>query len=246
MSRAALFASALALLSCHRARQEPDAAPPPTDSGSTPDVGTPRDTEPLDAPLADAPPMTHWPRDATDARRAILLLHGAAGPKLFTDQADYRRYPEALAAAGYHVFMPHLARCGDFDACTVLVRRALDAIARSPGVRDERFGVIGFSKGAYLALAVSADEPRVSAVVALYGGLTGASERAKSFPPALVMHGDRDDMVPVDNAQQIARSLRGVGANVTVHIYPGQKHGFTGAALADSVERSVAFMRAHP
>ena len=53
-------------------------------------------------------------------------------------------------------------------------------------------------------------------------------------------------MVPVDNAQQIARVLKVVGANVTVHIYPGQKHGFTGAALADSVERSVAFLRAHP
>jgi dipeptidyl aminopeptidase/acylaminoacyl peptidase len=63
--------------------------------------------------------------------------------------------------------------------------------------------------------------------------------------PTLVLHGDSDAVVPVTNAREVERWVKGLGAPVTVHVYPGQKHGFTGAALADSVERAASFMREH-
>lgn len=192
IARHLLLVAVLAVVACRRAPTPAvvaDASPPP------PDVAT--DSSASLADTADsaprvAPAMTHWPDGATDSRRAILLLHGGGGPRYFTDLPDYRRYPEALAAAGYHVFIPHLVGCGH---CISAAHDALAAIAKTPGVRGDRVGVIGFSAGAFRAFSIVAstpsDLPPIAAVVALYGGLNEPIPETSSFPPTLVLHASR-------------------------------------------------------
>ncbi len=61
--------------------------------------------------------------------------------------------------------------------------------------------------------------------------------------PTLVLHGAADRIVPVSNAYALQNLLQARGVSHEVQIYPGQGHGFTGAAEADASQRITAFFR---
>jgi acetyl esterase/lipase len=64
-------------------------------------------------------------------------------------------------------------------------------------------------------------------------------------PPVLVMHGDRDVLVPCDQSVQFARALRDAGGTVTLELVPGAAHFWDGAADVPGIAaRSAAFVRA--
>jgi acetyl esterase/lipase len=47
-------------------------------------------------------------------------------------------------------------------------------------------------------------------------------------PPVLTLQGDLDPIVPVDQATRLDEAMKAAGAPHTLHVYKGQKHGFTG------------------
>jgi acetyl esterase/lipase len=47
-------------------------------------------------------------------------------------------------------------------------------------------------------------------------------------PPVLTLQGDLDPIVPVDQATKLDAAMKSAGADHTLNIYQGQKHGFTG------------------
>jgi len=47
---------------------------------------------------------------------------------------------------------------------------------------------------------------------------------AKSFPPFLIMQGEKDPIVPVEQSVLFAAALKAAGAPVEVKVYPGAKH----------------------
>jgi len=51
-------------------------------------------------------------------------------------------------------------------------------------------------------------------------------------PPALLLHGERDDVVDVAHARAMAEALTELGVPVTLRIYPGRGHRDTVAAFA--------------
>jgi acetyl esterase/lipase len=70
---------------------------------------------------------------------------------------------------------------------------------------------------------------------ALLGG--GASDEAAAlaspiehvtaaFPPAMLLHGDADKVVPVSASRRFEERLRAVGGKCDLHIYAGLPHGF--------------------
>jgi predicted esterase len=84
----------------------------------------------------------------------------------------------------------------------------------------------------------------VSRVVLLSGGLEpGVVDSLRRFPPALLLHGTDDDVVPLASADTLARVLVRRRALVIRHQYPGEGHELADAAAVDVVERSSRFLK---
>ncbi len=50
-------------------------------------------------------------------------------------------------------------------------------------------------------------------------------------PPFLIMHGERDDIVPLNQSQLLHEALKKAGVDVTFHLVKGAGHGFDGPKL---------------
>jgi carboxymethylenebutenolidase len=98
-----------------------------------------------------------------------------------------------------------------------------------PNVDGDHVGLVGFSLGAYLALASAADKRvQVSAVVELFGGLPrSVRDKAANLPPTLILHGDADTVVPVTEAYALRRLLRKAKRVCEFQVYPEVGHVFS-------------------
>jgi dienelactone hydrolase len=116
-----------------------------------------------------------------------------------------------------------------FRDWTGAVADAVKYARKLPNVDGERVGAVGFSLGAYLALASATDKDlRLRAVVDLFGGLPRAlRDRAKDLPPTLILHGDADTVVPVTEAYALRRLLRKANCPYEFQVYPETGHVFS-------------------
>ena len=114
----------------------------------------------------------------------------------------------------------------------------LDQELARHGLGDERLALIGFSQGTMMALHVALRRPRPCAqVVGFSGHLIGAevlAEEIKSRPPVLLIHGDADEIVPVQALPAAVAALEASQVPVTAEVRPGLGHGIDphGVALA--------------
>ena len=67
----------------------------------------------------------------------------------------------------------------------------------------------------------------------------------KDDPPMLIVHGDADDVVPVQHARDMAEKLKEAGVPVETLIVPGGNHGVAGGVGAGVPERSLAYVKEH-
>ncbi len=185
---------------------------------------------------------------------AAIVLHGSGGIHLARGQTIHR-YAEALARRGIATYVVHYFNAtGTFTANDETeareywqwVRTVHDAVGwvrARPEVRASHVGLFGVSLGAYVAVGAAATDVRVSRVVLVAGGLEPAlADSVRRFPPALLLHGTRDDVVPLAAEDTLARLLARRRATVTRHAYPGEGHDFAEAAAVDAVERSARFL----
>lgn len=59
--------------------------------------------------------------------------------------------------------------------------------------------------------------------------------------PALILHGDRDAIVPLRYSERAAETF----PDAELVVMPGQNHGFFGAALKEAMERETDFFLEH-
>jgi dipeptidyl aminopeptidase/acylaminoacyl peptidase len=73
------------------------------------------------------------------------------------------------------------------------------------------------------------------------------ARNAASFKaPVLMFHGDKDLNVEVDQSRRMDKALRNAGKSTELIIYPDLDHGLVdGAARADMLRKSEAFLRTH-
>ncbi len=203
--------------------------------------------------------VTYFRAPGNDPRPAALLLHGANG---FDSQiADYNRYGAELANAGIDAYLVYyyskmderaLSRGSDifasrYAAWTRLVSDLADNLRKQKNANG-KIGLIGFSNGGILATGASARDPNISAAVIYYGTPPFPMEVAATrFPPLLILHGDADSIIPVEQGRRLADLAKQSGGAAELVIYPGERHGF-GARLqtangADALARTIAFLR---
>jgi carboxymethylenebutenolidase len=183
----------------------------------------------------------------------VLLLHGG-GAGFRGDVSGLRATARDFARRGYVALLPHYFEQTDTlvsDVPTVnrefvrwmgAVSRAVDDARGLPEVDPQRVGLMGWSLGGSLALEVAAEDRHVAAVVGIVGGMIPeAVDKMTHMPPTLLLAGETDTIFPGEEARSLDRRLRKKGVVVESKVYPGQGHGFTGAAAADATRRTNEF-----
>ncbi|MBS0658394.1 MAG: dienelactone hydrolase family protein [Verrucomicrobia bacterium] len=198
----------------------------------------------LPAPAASKPPV-------------ILLAHGANGTGEGPGPGSCAALAQALQQRGFAVAVVHyFDRTGvtvadaaspvrDLPLWYTTLTDAVGALAKHPAVDRRRIHLLGISLGGTLAVTVAAFDPRVQGLVSWFGGFQPATEsQIKRLPPTLVLHGEQDRVVPVEQARRLAAVAQRLGGRHELKIYPDSGHGFQAADQQDAIARVAAFLQA--
>lgn len=161
--------------------------------------------------------------------------------------------PEACAGApmGFQWFpIPWIDGSSEVEAEAGLRAAAadldafLDALMVDEDLLPEQVVLFGFSQGTMMSLHVAPRrEDPVAGIVAFSGRLLQPEsliDEVVSRPPVLLVHGDADDVVPIESMAQAAEALQGAGwKEVFAHVMKGTGHGIA----PDGLSVSLAFIR---
>jgi phospholipase/carboxylesterase len=104
----------------------------------------------------------------------------------------------------------------------------LDELLARHGLDESRLALLGFSQGTMTALHVAPRRRRpVAAVLGFSGALLGAEalpQEVRSRPPVMLIHGDADDVVPVDAMFVAVEGLQAAEIPVQWILRPGLPH----------------------
>jgi carboxymethylenebutenolidase len=168
---------------------------------------------------------------------AVIGLHGSGG-----GHASMAAPASLLAEQGFAVYVLHYF--DHFPAWMKTLWDAVSLVARQPQVHPDRIGLLGFSLGAYLALSASAIDSRVQAVVEFFGGMPKEMRFfTRRLCPVLILHGEQDKTVPVEEAYHLQQILEKKQIAYEMQIYPGVGHGFSGEVWRDAGLRTLTFLR---
>lgn len=120
----------------------------------------------------------------------------------------------------------------------------LDALMVDEDVLPEQVVLFGFSQGTMMALHVAPRrEDEMAGIVGFSGRLLSPEtleDEVVVRPPILLVHGDEDDVVPVQSLPEAAQALQSAGfTDVYAHIMKGTGHGIA----PDGLSVALAFMR---
>jgi phospholipase/carboxylesterase len=115
-----------------------------------------------------------------------------------------------------------------------LLERFLDAELARQQLPPSALALVGFSQGTMMALHVGLRRAVPPAAIVGYSGLlvlppdgnpeTLAAD-VRSRPPVLLVHGDQDELIPVEALFQGSQALAAMGVPVEWHLSAGIGHG---------------------
>lgn len=191
---------------------------------------------------------------------AVILLPGSYGWR-----PDYARFARTFADSGFVALaIDYYAETGrgnspaeergHWPTWQATVGNAVSYLEATPAVAGRPIGLVGYSRGAFLAISVADSAPSVGAVVDFYGGGSDADppeNRIPQFPPLLILHGEADTDIPVALAHRLYQRMRAHGGDVEMHLYPGAEHGFNAPwspsysepDASDAWHRTIIFLK---
>ncbi|SFI22741.1 alpha/beta hydrolase [Jannaschia pohangensis] len=120
----------------------------------------------------------------------------------------------------------------------------LDEMLTGEGVAADQVILFGFSQGTMMTLHVAPRRADAFAGLVCFSGRLlkpeDLADEVVSRPPVLLVHGDADEVVPVQSLPQAAEALEAAGFDrVFAHIMKGTGHGIA----PDGLQVALAFMR---
>ena len=115
-----------------------------------------------------------------------------------------------------------------------MLERFFDAELARRNLPASALALVGFSQGTMTALHVGLRRASAPMAIVGYSGLLVTPPEAeietftagiRSRPPVLLVHGDRDDLIPVQALNMAANGLAALGVPVEWHISAGVGHG---------------------
>jgi phospholipase/carboxylesterase len=204
--------------------------------------------------LLDGPRLP--PAAGGAAKQLVVFLHGfgADGNDLIAIGREWARVlphaafvsphaPEAceMAPMGRQWFALTFRQAGEIERGVALAAPALNAfidaeLARH-GLRQEALALVGFSQGAMMALQVGLSRAAPPAAIVGYSGALGNVEvleggSTRNWSAILLVHGDMDEVIPVEALYHARGQLGAAGIPVEWHIAQGMGHGIDGESLA--------------
>jgi carboxymethylenebutenolidase len=192
------------------------------------------------------------PTSTEESCPAVIALHGSGG-----NHSGMAEPARLLAEEGIAVYVLHYfdrTNTTFADSRAAILRNSpfwlktlwdcVTFVSKQPNINADKIGLIGFSLGAYLALSMAAFHARIQAVVEFFGGLPKeVKPLARRYCPVLILHGEADQTVPVQEAYDLQKILERNQIPCDIKIYPNVGHGFTGAIWQDANSRTVEFFK---
>ncbi len=196
---------------------------------------------------------SHGPQSGGKPRQLVVLLHGygADGNDLIEIGRAWQGMLPDTAFVSPHAPRP----CGQspqgrewfpltfrnpderwtgVNAAAPVLQQFLDAELARRKLQPSALALVGFSQGTMMALHAGLRRDTAPAAIVGYSGMlvlpndgppdTVAAE-VKSKPPVLLIHGDQDDLIPVQALFMGSQALAALEVPVEWHISPGVGHG---------------------
>ena len=120
------------------------------------------------------------------------------------------------------------------NAAAPILNQFLDAELERRKLPPSALALVGFSQGTMMALHVGLRRAAPPAAIVGYSGLFVLPNNAapdvvageiKSRPPVLLIHGDQDELIPVQALFHATQALAALEVPTEWHISPGIGHG---------------------
>lgn len=199
--------------------------------------------------------LAHAGQPLDQARAALLLLHGrgatATGIVLLAEELYHPAYaylaPQAANNTWYpYTFLAPLQQNEPWLSAALAQVGEVVAEVEAAGIPAERIVLGGFSQGACLASEFMArNARRYGGLLAFSGGLIGPPGTPRAYAgsldgtPVFLGCSDVDAHIPKERVEETAAVLAGLGAQVTMRLYPGMGHTIN----ADEIKQARALLR---
>src|SRR6267142_6336837 len=143
-------------------------------------------------------------------------------------------------------------RWNGVNAAAPILNRFLDAELARRKLPASALALVGFSQGTMMALHVGLRRAAAPAAIVGYSGLFVLPNNAepdavvaeiKSRPPVLLVHGDQDDLIPVEALFHATQALAALEVPTEFHISGGIGHGIDQEGLrhgGEFLNRAIA------
>jgi len=144
-------------------------------------------------------------------------------------------------------------RWSGVNAAAPGLEKFLDAELARHQLPPSALALVGFSQGTMMALHVGLRRAVPPAAIVGYSGMfvlkgdsdiEGYAPQVRARPPVLLVHGDADDLIPVQALFHATQALAALEVPVEWHISAGLAHGIDGEGLRHGGEFLARRLRA--